>query len=194
MKIGNWQRTLAVLAVAGLAWSGTKAVAQDSSASSTTQPEAVSAPALQLADGVAQILKLEQAKVGDDTIIAYINNSGNNYALNANQIIYLKHQGVSENVINAMLKQHYTSAAQTQVVIPANSQACYTNIYTIARSPRAAANSPNTQTNYAIVQPVTTIYQPVRTYYYPYYYPYYGYYGPPVALSFGFGWRGGWHH
>ena len=37
--------------------------------------------------------------------MAYIKNSGNSYGLNADQIIYLRQQGVSDAVITAMLNQ-----------------------------------------------------------------------------------------
>jgi len=71
--------------------SSTLAVAVENSPASN-------APALSY--GVPQILQLAQAKLADDTIVAYIRDSRNSYDLNADQIIYLKQQGISENVIN----------------------------------------------------------------------------------------------
>src|SRR5260221_2042318 len=65
-----------------------------------------------LAYGVPQVIQLAQAKVSDDTIITYVRNSGNSYGLNADQIIYLRQQGVSDNVINVMLTQPQVAAAQ----------------------------------------------------------------------------------
>src|ERR1017187_8162345 len=105
MKTRNLQTVLAVMAVKGMAFSATTMLAQDSTATSTVQPAAVNASAPQLAYGASQILQLAQSKVGDDTIIAYIKNSGNSYALNADQIIYLQQQGVSSTVIATMLNQ-----------------------------------------------------------------------------------------
>src|SRR3984957_14547509 len=58
--------------------------------------------AQQLSPAVAQVVQLAQAKVGDDTIIAYIQNSETIYGLDANQIVYLKQQGVSSTVLNTM--------------------------------------------------------------------------------------------
>ena len=49
-----------------------------------------------------------KANVGDETIIAYIKNSGNSYGLNADQIIYLRQQGVSDAVVRTMLNQPQT--------------------------------------------------------------------------------------
>ena len=54
---------------------------------------------------ITQILQLQKAKVGDETIIAYIKKSGNSYSLNTTQIIYLRKQGLSDAVITAMLNQ-----------------------------------------------------------------------------------------
>jgi len=77
--------------------------AQD--ASNATPPPAATAVAPHLDYGASQVLQLAQAKVGDDTLISYVKNSGNSYSLGADQIIYLRQQGVSDAVITAMLNQ-----------------------------------------------------------------------------------------
>src|SRR5215831_9685058 len=61
-----------------------------------------------LSSGAAEIMKLSQAKVSDDTIIAYIRNAEKSFYLNADQILYLRQQGVSETVITAMLNKPAT--------------------------------------------------------------------------------------
>ena len=186
MKTRLLKKTVAIMAVAGLAWSASTAVAQDSSAASTVQPAAApggSAP--QLAYGVPQILQLVQAKVNDDTIIAYIKNSGNSYGLNADQIIYLRQQGVSDAVISTMLNQPRAGVAAATPATPA---------------PQPVASAADSgQVSTATVAPTVTYVQtvPAATYYYqPYYYPDYAWY-PPVSFSFGWGggynYRGGWH-
>ena len=73
MKTRNLQILLVAVTVAGAAWSATTGLAQN--ASNTAPPAVADAP--QLAYGVPQILQLAQAKVGEATIIAYIQNSGN---------------------------------------------------------------------------------------------------------------------
>jgi hypothetical protein len=177
------------MTVAGLAWSVSTALAQDASAANPAPPVAVSPPAVpQLAYGVTQILQLAQAKVGDATIIAYIKNSGNSYGLNADQIIYLRQQGISDGILTAMLSQPRPGVA--------------------VASPNAPAPPPTASTDYsgqvatAIAPPVAYVqtvpdtsyyYQPY--YYQPYYYPNYGWYSP-VSFSFGWGggyYGGGWH-
>ncbi len=73
----------------------------------------------QLSYGVSQIVQLAQAKVGDDTIIAYIKNSGNSYGLTVDQIIYLRHQGISDAVITTMLNQPKPAVAVATPTTPA---------------------------------------------------------------------------
>jgi hypothetical protein len=63
---------------------------------------AQSAPA-NLSPGLQEVVKLTQAKMGDDVIIAYIKNSGTSYSLSANDILYLNSQGVSQGVISTLL-------------------------------------------------------------------------------------------
>jgi hypothetical protein len=176
MKAGTVNQLLTVLTAGALLCATISARAQDTNAP-------------QLAYGVPQILQMSQAKVGDDAITAYIKNSGSSYGLNADQIIYLKQQGVSDAVITAMLNQ-----PKPGVIEPATS----------APQPPAApavvvpTPTPAPVVTYVQTPPVTyNYYQP---YYYPTYYPvYYGVY-PAACLSFGWGgyyrggyYYGGWH-
>jgi hypothetical protein len=188
MKTGTLQKILAVVTVAGLALSVSKTLAQDST--TVAQPAAASAAAPRLSYGVSQIVQLAQAKVGEDTIIAYIKNSGNSYVLTADQIIYLRQQGVSDAAITTMLNQPRLSVAAATTPPPA---------------PQAAVSTATVAPAVTYVQtvPATTYYYYGQPYYYypAYYYPAYGYYGfyPGVSLSFGWGgrwgggWGGGWH-
>ncbi|MGO8837543.1 MAG: hypothetical protein ACLQQ0_09000 [Limisphaerales bacterium] len=180
MKTRYLPKILGVMAVAGLTWSAATALAQGTSAANTAQPAAVNAPAPQLSYGVSQILQLAQAKIGDDTIIAYIKNTGNSYGLNADQIIYLRHQGVSDAVITTMLNQ-----PRPGVAVPAPT--------TPAPQP-VASTAYGGQVSTATVAPTVTYVQtvPATTYYYyqPYYYPAYAWY---PAVSFSVGWYGGYH-
>jgi hypothetical protein len=182
MKTRNWQKMVAVMAIAGLALSASTVLAQDSSAKNTVQPAAVNASVPQLTYGVSEILKLAQAKIGDDTIIAYIKNSRNSYGLDANQIIYLRQQGISDAVVTAMLNQPAPGLAVATPTSP-------------APQPVAASTATTASGSTATVAPTVTYVQtmPDTTYYYqPYYYPAYPWY-PPVTFSFGWGWGGGWH-
>jgi hypothetical protein len=205
MNTNYFRSFAAILAVTGLNLSTSLASAQDaaavaSSAPPPAAPAPAAAPAPQLPYGVGQILQLQQAKVGDDTIVAYIRNSGNSYGLNADQIIYLQQQGLSSAVITAMLSQP-RPGVMTSAPAPAPG--------TPDTPPPAAYTDATQQPSYSpsavgpsvtAISPSVTYVQPSTVYYsspayYPYYpyYPY-GYWGYPVGVSigFGYGWHGGW--
>ena len=164
----------------------------DTTPSSDTATATVPSPATALTPAMTQVLQLSQAKISDGTIITYIQNSGTIYGLNASQIVYLKQQGVSEPVINAMLNQRTMAAASsaTPPVPDYSAQAAATTATTVAQPTTPAPSSvyvvPDSQTYYYDnwAYPYT----------YPYYYPYYYGYGWPVGVYWGgWGWRGGWH-
>ena len=171
MKNKSIRKWALVLAVAGLGVLAANAQAQNAP---TAAP--------QLSGPAADVLKLTQAKVGDDTILAYIGNSRTSYTLSADQIIYLKQEGVSTAAINAMLTQPAASSSQPMAAVSQPT------------TPAPAVSSTTTTE-----QPATTVVQtvPATTYYYsdPYYYPAYYNWAPPVVFSWGWGggWGGGWH-
>ena len=82
---------LAALVIGCLCWNG------------GTLSRAQSAPATQ-SPQLQEIVKLSQAKMGDDVILAYIKNSGAAYNLSADDILYLNSQGVSQPVVSALLQ------------------------------------------------------------------------------------------
>jgi hypothetical protein len=207
MKTRNFQTlALTVTTVAAAALLTGNAAAQESSTSTTAapattaaQPAATSPPAPQLSYGVAEVVQLARANVSEDIIVNYVQNSGNGYGLDANQILYLKQQGVSDRIINTMLDQRSRVAATAQAA-PQNNAG--------AGSTQTAAVVPQPMVSYVQTVPYSTVYVIPDTqtynyyayYYHPYYYPYYGWYGwPAVSLSFGYyggyrgGYWGGWH-
>jgi hypothetical protein len=64
---------------------------------------AQSAP-VNLSPQVQEIVRLNQAHLGDDVIKAYIKNSGRAYSLSADDILYLSSQGISQGVLSALLQ------------------------------------------------------------------------------------------
>ena len=52
---------------------------------------------------VNEVLKLKNAGVGEDTIVAYIQGKNINYDLSADSILALKDKGLTPVVVNAML-------------------------------------------------------------------------------------------
>ncbi len=155
-----------MIAITVLALVAGDAVAQNSPTSTTStgtaQPVVAAQAAPQLSYGVPEILQLNQAKVGDSVIINYIQNSGNNYGLNASQIIYLRQQGVSEAVINTMLTQRAQSAPTAPAATASSSD-----------SSQASTAAAQPTTTYVDSAPSSTVYVVPRTptYYYSYPYP-----------------------
>jgi len=175
-------------------------LAQTSAPAPTAQPAPV-----QLSAGVWDVLRLAHGNVGDATITAYIKNSGKVYPLGASEILYLRDQGLSDQVITAMLEQQKNvaaTAAQPASQLAPNAQ------------PSVWANEGNppyvpttTQPAPAYVQPAPVYAQPSPVYVYPPsysyydYWPYYGSYWGYPGVSFSFGWggryggyRGGGYH
>lgn len=119
------------LAVIGLmvgALSAMNVTAQDSSKATPPSESLATATVsqtspVQLSPGVPEVLKLVQSKIGDDTIMAFINNSGTTYSLGVSEIIYLREQGASDKVITAMLNQRSKPPVATASVAPAQSPA-----------------------------------------------------------------------
>ena len=205
MKTRNLQSLLlAIAAVTALAFTAGNVAAQDSSATTTAQPAAASQPAPQLSYGVPQVLQLVQAKISDGVIVNYIQNSGTIYSLKADEIVYLKQQGVSDDVLNAMLNQRSRLTGSTEAAAtPANSTTASAQTYAPATpAPAVIYDQQTAPPSTVYVIPDTQTYQYDTYYYsaYPYYsYPYYGgYYDygwPAVSLSFGWGgyYGGGYH-
>lgn len=165
------------------------------------QDSATSPAPVHLDYAATEVAKLTQAKVNDDTIIAYVNASGNLFNLNADQIIYLKQLGASDNVIKAMLA-HPMSSINNSVASSGGSTATYSSVPTPS-GPAPVITAPAAT---VVTQPVyadadTSYYSYPYYSSYPYYYSsypyYYGYYGGGYPVSFywggrGGGYRGGW--
>jgi len=199
--------------VAAVTLLATKAVGQDSTTSTTattaaatvTQPATASQATPQLSYGVADVVQLAHANVSEDIIVNYIQNSGNAYGLDANQIMYLKQQGVSDRVVNAMLDQRSRVAASQAAMPQNNTDSGYAPTATVVAQPTVTYAQPGPASSVYII-PDTQTYN-YYGYSYPYSYPYYyGYYGwPGVSFSFGYrgyygghgyyhgGYYGGWH-
>ena len=188
MKTRNLQRGLAVLAMAGLIMAAAGAVAQNTTDTGTAPAPAIVTAPPALPYGASQILQLAQAKVSDDTIVAFVKNSGNSYGLNASQIIYLRQQGVSDPVITAMLTQ-----PQAGIAPPAPAPADTASTASIPMPTTPPPDMSGVDVSTATVAPDET-YAP--TYYYPqpdYCYPYYYGWYPGVTVFWGGGFRGGFH-
>lgn len=92
MKLSNWKHYLTVsfLAVGiGL---------------SATLREARAQAAPDLPSGVQDVIKLVKAGLSEDVVLAQIKSTGASYNFSADQLIYLKDQGVTQNEIKALMR------------------------------------------------------------------------------------------
>ena len=183
-------------------------LAQNSNSTPASAEVAIPASAsetrpVQLSSGVPEILKLGRAHVGDEVIIAFIMNSGRIYHLSASEILYLREQGVSDQVLTAMLSAGQNVAATSAQAAP--QPVAQPALQPAPTGPTAvwANSSPQpapaaTQFAPAYVEAAAPVYaQPSPVYVYPApsyeYYDSWPYYWGYPSLSFGFGFGRGYY-
>jgi hypothetical protein len=77
-----------------------------------TVPEGAEGPAAtppSVSPAVAEVIRLAQSGVGDDVVLAYIQNSAGGFNLSADQILYVRDVGLSSEIISAMLNKDANS-------------------------------------------------------------------------------------
>lgn len=143
----------------------------------------------QLNQGAADILKLVRAKIHDDVTEAFIRNGDRHYSLTANEIVFLRQEGVSDRVLTAMLNQQpQTSAAPLlQEAAPAA---------TVFSASAPQYDTPPPTPTVFETAPASTVYvvPSTPTYYsfydpWPYWYSAWPYWGPYVSFGFYWGWN-----
>jgi hypothetical protein len=72
-----------------------------------------------LSPGAAEVVRLAGSGVGDDVVLAYIQNSQAPFSLSADNVLYLKDVGLSPQVTSAMLSHDSTLRGQPQQYAPA---------------------------------------------------------------------------
>lgn len=65
-------------------------------------------PGMQLYGGAQEVVKMAQAGIGDDVILAYITNANAQFGVTPDEIIYLNDLGVSGTVVTAMMNHDRT--------------------------------------------------------------------------------------
>jgi hypothetical protein len=129
----------------------------------------------------------------DETLLAYIKNSGKVFPLGASEVVYLRQQGLSDQVITAMLEQRANVTPAGSQLAQAPQPSVWANSTPPPAEPVATQPAPAYPT-----APAPAVYpQPTPVYSYPAYpYSYGPYWGYP-AISFSFGWGGyygGYYH
>jgi hypothetical protein len=190
-----------LFALVGLALS--VAAADGASAASTNaEPPPLAQPSssVTLPEGASDVLRLTQANVGESAIVAFVEAFEQTPRLSAAQVVYLKEQGVSEQVIVLMLRQSAKGPTGPQTVSASAEESRALRSSTVPGSATdvSSEGSGPASTNDVQTVPVyttTSVYAaptvlPIGPSYYPfYYYPYYyGYYGcayPSISFAFG---------
>jgi hypothetical protein len=164
---------LVAMAIARMSLTAAPVPLRDSSSKNVVSNATINAFGLRLADGMSQVVHLAQARINEDTIIAFVKNSGLSFGLTADQIIYLHQEGVSDAVINTMLSQPRRAA----FVVPVTQRPAMDS----SAAPTTVAST------YVRTVPIATCN------YQPFYYPAFAWYpSASLHLGWGGGWRPGW--
>ena len=100
----------------------------------------VKADSVSVSPGLAEVVKLAQAGVSEEVMLAYVDKYTGSFSVGADQILYLNDLGVSSTVITAMLKHDGNTSVTANVAAPAPAvtTAPATPVYTEATAPTVA--------------------------------------------------------
>jgi hypothetical protein len=148
------------------------------------------APAARCSPGVADIVKMVDAKVDAEVIKTYIKNSPTAYNPSANEIIALKDRGVGPEILTAMLQRGAEVRVQSMQAAQAAASASAPQTYPSGVNPNAAVPGYDYGTqpaypNYAYSYPANSYVYPSDAYAYPAYG--YGYSWPYFNCGWGYG-------
>jgi hypothetical protein len=155
----------------------------------TTAPTASQTAPVHLAYGVEDVLKLSRAKISEDIILNYVQNSGTIYNLSSQDIVYLRNEGVSDNTLKAMLDNRKRVEAASQASLAAAAAAQAAAPATVAPNSADNGTAPTTYVDASTTSGGVIPYGPVEAAYYGAYRPY-GYYDPGYPYYYGYGWGG----
>lgn len=174
---------LATTAMAGVALTSHALTAVDSGAGAATPPTATNKGVV-LSPGALDVLRMVQAKVSPQVITAYVKAAVTSFNLSANDIIVLRHLGVTDEVLAAMLERGGELRAQTVPAAPAYAVAPAA-AQPAAATPAMEPYTPAGDYSYAAgANPYDNGYGDPYSYagYYPY--PYYSYYPYTYGYSY----------
>jgi hypothetical protein len=117
MKTTKWVGLLSVIVFPFL--SGTAQPPPPENPGGPTEPQGSAPAPTDLSPAAAEVIKLAGSGVGDDVILAYIQNSQAPFNLSANQLLYLRDLGLSSQTITAMISRDASLHTQPQPNQPA---------------------------------------------------------------------------
>lgn len=199
MSVGCLRAAFLLAAIVGMCGSfAAHLVAEPTSSDNTALKGVAAAPEVPvLSPAVADILKLTRAKISDDVIIAFIQSGKRAYDLTASEIIYLRKEGVSDQVLATMLNPSRPVVAEQAEPAPAPPEP---EPSTMAPQP-VVEEAPLPATTFVATEPAYAVYgAPSTVLYYPtyapgpYWYDPWPWWYPSFTLGFywGWGWGCGW--
>src|SRR5882724_6224937 len=93
--------------------------AQVSGPSESAQAQSTAAVPSDLSPAASEAIRLSESGVGEEVVVAYIQNSQASFNLSADHLLYLKDLGLSPAVVTAMLTHDNALRTQTQPLPPA---------------------------------------------------------------------------
>src|SRR5258707_5802634 len=78
------------------------------------QTGAAGAVPADISPSAAEVIRLAESGVGDEVVVAYIQNSQASFYLSADHVLYLKDLGLSPQVLSAMLSHDSVMRSQAQ--------------------------------------------------------------------------------
>jgi len=135
-----------------------------SSPSQTNQPAPLAEPVpeigaapTKLSPGLEEIVQLAQAGVGDDVLLAYVENSPTSYKLEVEEILYLRDLGVSAEVISALVRHGQVAPEPSPTLAATASEPKPPAENVNTNPPPAAEAAPPDANAYAITPPVEQV-------------------------------------
>ncbi|MGA3178804.1 MAG: DUF6600 domain-containing protein [Verrucomicrobiota bacterium] len=95
-----------------------------------------------LSPGLAEVIRLAQSHVAEETIVAFIQNSGKPYSPTADEVLYLYDLGLSDKVISALFKKPDAVAAAPTTSAPPPASALATPDAALAAPPEDMVQPP----------------------------------------------------
>jgi len=112
MKTTKWVGLLSIIALPMLSCTAQAPPPPQPAAGIPAEPQVATPAPTDLSPAAAEVIKLSGSGVGEDVILAYVQNSQAPFNLSANHLLYLRDLGLSSNVVTAMLNRD--SALHTQ--------------------------------------------------------------------------------
>src|SRR5262245_11195556 len=98
MKTTKWVGLISIIALPMLSCTAQAPSPPQAAAAVPGEPQVATPAPTDLSPAAAEVIKLSSSGVGEDVILAYVQNSQMSFNLSANHLLYLRDLGLSSNV------------------------------------------------------------------------------------------------